>query len=916
MANTIKDGGSSSRPPLLEGTNYPYWKAKMSAYIKSIDEDAWLSVLEGWSHPTVVLEGKTLDKPQKNWTDEEKKSSNLNSKALNVIFCGVSLEEFSRMSAITSTKEAWESLEIHCKGNVSLRIAKLQQLMTKFELIKMKEDETILEYDGKTEMEAEENTSPVNDQNIAFTGETRKPGVQEGVPPPEIPEDDFTLLKGMKDKVNHLSNINREIIVKLNESEASQKFLQIDVMKREESLKLQEKHIEELQKELFSTKQILKKLEKGKSKLDEILSSGKTGNDKSGLGYTRSTSKRQTVLVKEGSSKRQTVVVKEGPQVKRTHKRFKRNGCYYCQDLGHIQPQCYKLFRDLKYSNKGFQRNHLKHKFIWVRKKVSCNHALKAVTNSVWYFDSGCSRHMTGKSDLLSNISYTESGQVTFGDGGKGTITGKGTLNVDGLPRLQNVLLVQGLKANLISISQLCDENLQVHFTSDKCLVADHESNLVMEGVRTDVISVSEGVPEPHNDDTFETNVDTPIQDQSGVTKRPSRIQKNHPTEAVIGDLHVGVKTRGIDVNYRDTVHFLCYTSSQEPKKVEEALNDEYWVLQCRKNSTNLNETRFGEEVFVEQPKGFIDPHNPDHVYKLSKALYGLKQAPRASYDRLTSFLIGHGYRQGNVDQTLFIKRIDGDMLMTQIYVDDMIFGATNRTLLNEFVQAMKQEFEMSMVGELSFFLGFQINQQDRGIFLSQEKYATEMVQKFGMEHTKPKATPMGTNEKLHSDSEGVGADQHLYRSMIGSPLHLTTNCPDLFFSVGVCARYQANPKESHLQVVKIILRYVHGTTKHGIFYSNSSTVALAGYSDADWAGNSDDRRSTSGGCFYLGTKLVAWYSKKQNSISLSTAEAEYIAAGSCCTQLLCMKQILADHGFEQDILTLFCDNTSAIDIS
>ncbi|KAG9442457.1 hypothetical protein H6P81_018311 [Aristolochia fimbriata] len=106
MADTIKDGGSSTHPPLLEGTNYPYWKARMIAYIKSIDEDAWLSVLEGWSHPTVVLEGKTLDKPQKNWTDVEKKSSNLNSKALNAIFCGVSLEEFSRMSAITSAKEA------------------------------------------------------------------------------------------------------------------------------------------------------------------------------------------------------------------------------------------------------------------------------------------------------------------------------------------------------------------------------------------------------------------------------------------------------------------------------------------------------------------------------------------------------------------------------------------------------------------------------------------------------------------------------------------------------------------------------------------------------------------------------------------------------------------------------------------
>ncbi|KAG9442557.1 hypothetical protein H6P81_018411 [Aristolochia fimbriata] len=160
-----------------------------------------------------------------------------------------------------------------------------------------------------------------------------------------------------------------------------------------------------------------------------------------------------------------------------------------------------------------------------------------------------------------------------------------------------------------------------------------------------EVISVSEGVPEPHNDDTFvessATNVDTPIQDQSGVTKRPSsRIQKNHPTEAIIGELHECVKTRGIDVNYRDMVRFVCYTSLQEPKKVEEALNDEYWVLamqeelhQFERNKMDIKSAflngYISEEVFVEQPKGFIDPHNPDHVYKLSKALYGLKQAPR-----------------------------------------------------------------------------------------------------------------------------------------------------------------------------------------------------------------------------------------------------------------------------------------------
>lgn len=158
--------------------------------------------------------------------------------------------------------------------------------------------------------------------------------------------------------------------------------------------------------------------------------------------------------------------------------------------------------------------------------------------------------------------------------------------------------------------------------------------------------------------------------------------------------------------------------------------------------------------------------------------------------------------------------------------------------------------------------------------------------------------------------------DPTLYRSIIGSLLYLTASRPDLCFSVGLCARYQSQPRESHLKAVKRIIRYVSGTTDFGIWYSKDSPLLLAGYSDADWAGDSDDRKSTTGGCFYIGNNLVSWYSKKQNSISLSTAEAEYIAAGSCCSQLLWMKQMIAEYGYVQDNIIVYCDNTSAINIS
>ena len=188
-------------------------------------------------------------------------------------------------------------------------------------------------------------------------------------------------------------------------------------------------------------------------------------------------------------------------------------------------------------------------------------------------------------------------------------------------------------------------------------------------------------------------------------------------------------------------------------------------------------------------------------------------------------------------------------------------------------------------------------------------------MKNFGLENVKCVKTPMGINEKLSKDENGVSIDPTLFRSMIGNLLYLTASRPDICFSVGVCARYQANPKESHLAAVKRIIRYVNGTADYGIWFSKDTNSGLAGYSDADWAGNVDDRKSTTEGCFYLGNNLVSLYSKKQNSISLSTAEAEYIAIGSCCTQLLWMKQMLADYGIVQDTLVVYCDNTSAINI-
>jgi hypothetical protein len=323
------------------------------------------------------------------------------------------------------------------------------------------------------------------------------------------------------------------------------------------------------------------------------------------------------------------------------------------------------------------------------------------------------------------------------------------------------------------------------------------------------------------------------------------------------------------------------------------------------------------EEAYVAQPPGFEDPNFPNRVYKLHKALYGLKQAPRAWYEFLRDFLLTDGFEIGKVDSTLFTKRVKGGgLFVCQIYVDDIIFGGANEKHNKAFAELMTRKFEMSMMGELKFFLGFQIRQLEGGTFISQEKYVKDMLKKFGMTKANPAKTPMPTNGQLDLCAGEKSVDQKVYRSMIGSLLYLCASRPDIMLSVGMCARFQSAPKESHLVAVKWILRYLVHTPSLGLWYPKGSTFDLVGYSDSDWAGDKVGRKSTSGACQFLGRSLVSWSSKKQNSTSLSTAEAEYISAASCCAQLLWMKQTLKDYGVSLGTVPLLCDNESAIKIA
>ncbi|GJY03423.1 retrovirus-related pol polyprotein from transposon TNT 1-94 [Tanacetum coccineum] len=304
------------------------------------------------------------------------------------------------------------------------------------------------------------------------------------------------------------------------------------------------------------------------------------------------------------------------------------------------------------------------------------------------------------------------------------------------------------------------------------------------------------------------------------------------------------------------------------------------------------------EVVYVSQPEGFVDPEHPSHVYRLKKALYGLKQAPRAWYDKLSAFLIKSGFTKGVVDPTLFTRKAGKHLLLVQIYVDDIIFASTNPKACKLFAFEMNSTFKMSMMGQMSFFLGLQVSQNPRGIFINQSKYAQEILKKFGFDSCTPIDTPMAERPDLDEDKGGKLIDPTRFRGMVGSLMYLSASRPDIVFAVCMCARYQAKPTEMHLTAIKRIFRYLKGTIHMGLWYPKDSGFELKAFADADYAGCHDTRRSTSGSAQFLGHRLVSWSSKKQKSTAISTTEAEYIALSGCCAQILWMRSQLRDYGF------------------
>nr|GEU63975.1 uncharacterized mitochondrial protein AtMg00810-like [Tanacetum cinerariifolium] len=295
---------------------------------------------------------------------------------------------------------------------------------------------------------------------------------------------------------------------------------------------------------------------------------------------------------------------------------------------------------------------------------------------------------------------------------------------------------------------------------------------------------------------------------------------------------------------------------------------------------------------FEESPKTphFLDDplHESLHKYSTSQGSSSnvrpihtpFESLGRWTKDHLIAYVIEDPSRA--LDQTLFTRKVGNNLLLIQIYVDDIVFASTNNAMCNEFANLMNTKFKMSMMGQMSFFLGLQISQSPRGIFLNQSKYASEIIKKYGLISSDSVDTPMVENFKLDEDLLGTPVDATLYHGMTGCIMYLTSSIPDLINAVCLCARYQAKPTEKHLNTVKRIFQYLKGTINMGIWYLKDTGMSLTAYADAYHAGCQDTRRSTSRIAQFLGDKLLSWSSKKQKRIAILSTEAKYITLSGC----------------------------------
>ncbi|KAL6294169.1 hypothetical protein ACE6H2_002311 [Prunus campanulata] len=323
------------------------------------------------------------------------------------------------------------------------------------------------------------------------------------------------------------------------------------------------------------------------------------------------------------------------------------------------------------------------------------------------------------------------------------------------------------------------------------------------------------------------------------------------------------------------------------------------------------------EEVYMDIPPGYVTSTHANVVCRLRKALYGLKQSPRAWFGRFTLAMRNYGFKQSNSDHTLFLKHKGGKVTALIIYVDDMIITGNDTQEISRLQKCLAKEFEMKNLGGLKYFLGIEVARSKQGIFLSQRKYVLDLLAETGMLDCKPVDTPIVQNHHLGEYPNQAPTNKERYQRLVGRLIYLSHTRPDIAYAVSVASQFMHCPSEDHMDAVFRILKYLKSAPGKGLLFTKNGHLNISGYTDADWAGNVTDRRSTSGYFTFVGGNLVTWRSKKQNVVALSSAEAEFRGMTKGICELLWLRKLLTEIGYAPTLgMHLQCDNKAAISIA
>eukprot|EP00257_Ricinus_communis_P027923 XP_025015337.1 uncharacterized protein LOC112536724 [Ricinus communis] len=912
---------SSSAPaaPTFNGSLYHLWSMKMKTYLKS--QGLW-KVVETDEDPPALRPNPTVAQLR----DHEEQLLRKD-KALTCIHSSLADHVFTSIMDLETPKAVWDYLKERFEGTDRVKAVKILTLKREFELLKMKDDELVKDYSSRM---------------MDLVNQIRLYG--KALPDQRVVE-----------KI--MVSVPRKFEAKISAIKESCDLQRLTVVELISKLVAQEQRSSMRDEETAESAFFVS--HKGKKPNTR----NRRGTSYKNRAPENSSSKQGKLppcsIGKKTNHAEKDCWYKDGEKPK-----YK---CNFCNKIGHTEKFCRAKKAQQAQTQAQEQVLAAKEEKSHPREHLfMASQANKTTQNYTWLIDNGCTSHMTPDATSFTSLDKSITTRVKLGDGSTVQARGRGSISVNTkkgykIFELNNkrIELSRDMsfdessfwnwnsheveKHELLSLlaptfeveeeENVNDELFDVHNTSDTQVLKTRPLAEVYKRcnfIFAEPANFDEASKHPEWIEAMKAEIQMIEKNNTWLlTELPQNKQaigvkwvfrtKYNP-DGSINKLKARLVVKGYaqvagsdygdtfaPVARHDTIKLLLSFAAQMGWK----------VFHLDVKSAFLN-GELKEELYIEQPEGFQMREREDEVYKLRKALYGLKQAPRAWYQKIDAHLMQQGFKRNDNEATLYLKQEDGELkIVVSLYVDDLLVTGSQEEAVSELKKQMESVFEMFDLGLMNYFLGMEIHQCSSGIFISQKKYALDVLKKFKLEACKEVVTQIAQNEKLSKNDGEKLENPTVYRSIVGSLLYLSTTRSDLMYPASLLSRFLSYPTSVHLGVAKKVLKFLKGTVKDGIWYHRLNQIELQGYADSDWAGSVDDMKSTSGYVFSLGSGAICWNSKKQEVVAQSTAEAEYVSIAAASNQAIWLRKLLSYLCVELDKpTTIYCDNKSAIAIA